>query len=139
MCLFADGANVTGDGKLNILGMFSRLYATAVPATHPHMVHIAVVVIHASEAGTAHRAQLVLVDEDGKTVGGSGEVEIRVPDEFSSLEGEINIITPINLHVFPRFGRYRADMLIDGLCSGQASLELVPLPAPSANMLKDAD
>ena len=37
LALLADAANVSQDGKLNILGIFNGLGAAAFPATHPSM------------------------------------------------------------------------------------------------------
>jgi hypothetical protein len=39
--LLADYANITADGKLNIMGVFGRMAATRIPATHPSLYLVA--------------------------------------------------------------------------------------------------
>ena len=37
LAVLADYANVTTDGKLNIMGIFNRIFASALPVVHPQM------------------------------------------------------------------------------------------------------
>ena len=40
MALIADEANISQEGKLNVLGAFDRIAATSFPMVHPKMVFL---------------------------------------------------------------------------------------------------
>jgi hypothetical protein len=68
LALLADYANVTAEGKLNILGIFDRIGVGQVPAMHPQMHLILRLEAHPAERGRAHKIEIRLHDPDGKTV-----------------------------------------------------------------------
>ena len=62
--LFADAANISQEGKLNILGVFDALQVAAVPAVHPRATLVVRLKAHAEamymcheEAGYEHLAE----------------------------------------------------------------------------------
>ena len=77
--LFADAANLSQEGKLNILGVFDAVQVASFPTVHP-------------------RANLVLRVKGARTDAGSHSVTLRwlnpVGDELWSSTGELNIGTP---------------------------------------------
>lgn len=68
LALLADYANVTAEGKLNILGIFDRINVVQVPAVHPQMHLILRLEAHAAERGRPHNIEIRLHDPDGSTV-----------------------------------------------------------------------
>jgi hypothetical protein len=68
LALLADYANVTAEGKLNILGIFDRINVQAVPAVHPQMHLILRLEAHPAERGRPHNVEIRLHDPDGQTV-----------------------------------------------------------------------
>jgi hypothetical protein len=68
LALLADYANVTGDGKLNILGIFDRINLVQVPAVHPQMHLILRLEAHAAERDRSHKIEIRLHDPDGATI-----------------------------------------------------------------------
>jgi hypothetical protein len=64
----ADYANVTGDGKLNILGIFDRINVTQIPAVHPQMHLVLRLEAHAAELDRSHNVEIRLQDPDGNTI-----------------------------------------------------------------------
>lgn len=68
LALLADYANVTADGKLNILGVFDRINVTALPAVHPQMHLVLRFEAHAMERDRVHNVEIRLYDPDGQTV-----------------------------------------------------------------------
>jgi hypothetical protein len=68
LALLADYANVTAEGKLNILGIFDRISVQEIPAVHPQMHLILRREAHQAERERAHNVEIRLYDPDGQTV-----------------------------------------------------------------------
>jgi hypothetical protein len=68
LALLADYANVTAEGKLNILGIFDRINVNAIPAVHPQMHLILRFEAHPAERNRSHNVEIRLHDPDGQTV-----------------------------------------------------------------------
>jgi len=68
LALLADYANVTAEGKLNILGIFDRISVQEVPAVHPQMHLILRIEAHPAERDRLHNIEIRLYDPDGQTV-----------------------------------------------------------------------
>src|SRR6478672_10252738 len=79
--LFADAANLSQEGKLNVLGVFDALQVATLPAMHPR----ATLVVHlkgtSADVGT-HRVSMKWVSPSGS--------------ELWSSEGELGIAPPPN-------------------------------------------
>ena len=68
LALLADYANVTAEGKLNILGIFDRIAVQEIPAVHPQMHLILRLEAHPAERDRVHNIEIRLYDPDGQTV-----------------------------------------------------------------------
>lgn len=68
LAVLADYANVTAEGKLNILGIFDRISVTKIPVVHPQMHLILRLEMHPAERGRVHTLEIRLHDPDGATV-----------------------------------------------------------------------
>jgi hypothetical protein len=68
LAVLADYANVTAEGKLNILGIFDRINVSQVPAVHPQMHLILRLEAHPAERDRQHKVEIRLHDPDGQTV-----------------------------------------------------------------------
>ena len=68
LALLADYANVTAEGKLNILGIFDRISVNQIPAVHPQMHLILRLEAHPAERDRPHNIEIRLYDPDGQTV-----------------------------------------------------------------------
>ncbi|HSJ10837.1 MAG TPA: hypothetical protein VK928_13015 [Longimicrobiales bacterium] len=68
LALLADYANVTAEGKLNILGIFDRISVHEIPAVHPQMHLILRFEAHPAERDRVHNIEIRLYDPDGQTV-----------------------------------------------------------------------
>lgn len=66
LAVLADFANVTAEGKLNIIGMFDTVAANAFPVVHPQMQLILVLEAAWVERGRSQTVEIVLDDPDGK-------------------------------------------------------------------------
>ena len=65
MALLADAANVSREGKLNVLGVFDTIYARSFPVAHPHMQLVLRFEAEPAEAGTTGRLEVQLVAPGG--------------------------------------------------------------------------
>ena len=68
LALLADYANITAEGKLNILGIFDRIQVAALPAVHPFMQFIVRLEAHPAERDRPRKLEIRLHDPDGQTV-----------------------------------------------------------------------
>lgn len=75
MALVADEANVSQEGKLNVLGVFDRIAASNFPTVHPKMVFVFRVQAEFGDAGQIFPVRVRLMDEDGGALfEASGEI-----------------------------------------------------------------
>jgi len=110
--LAADYANVTGDGKLNVMGIFNDINAFNFPARHSSMHLIAKLGPELGEYGQKRTFNVRLMDADGNHVMElSGEFE--VPIAQGGRKPEVNIILDLKDIILPKPGRYVFVLLID--------------------------
>ncbi len=113
LALIADAANVSREGKLNILGQFDTLWAQTVPVVWPSMVLVLKVEATAGE-GPKHKLGLRIVDEDGNAAGPGLDADIEFgKPAFAGLPFGGHWILPINNAYFPKFGTYTFEVLGD--------------------------
>lgn len=65
MAVLADEANVSQEGKLNLMGIFDRIAAAEFPVVHPKMVYAFRVEADFGDSGRAFPVRVSLEDEDG--------------------------------------------------------------------------
>ena len=68
MALLADYANVTKEGKLNVLGIFHQLRVARLPAQHPSMQLILMLEGNRGDADREQKIELRLMAPSGKDV-----------------------------------------------------------------------
>src|SRR5438552_929958 len=67
LAVLADAANVSQEGKLNILGEFDTIWAGAVPVQWPLLWFVAKVKISEAD-GRVHRFEVRVLDEDAQLI-----------------------------------------------------------------------
>ena len=65
LALLADYANVTKEGKLNVMGIFSVINATALPCIHPQMQLVLELEAGSAEWDMQKDIEVKLLDADG--------------------------------------------------------------------------
>lgn len=65
--MVADHASFDEDRKLNIIGSFNEIRASAFPAVHPRMVIVTRLSAAPAEANSQRKLTVKIIDEDGKT------------------------------------------------------------------------
>ena len=114
MAFLADEANISQEGKLNVLGIFDRIVADELPVSHPRMVFAFRVTAEFADGGRSFPVQVRLVDEDGAVMfDASGEINppLVPPGEFSTAN---QVFTLVGM-TFPHAGQYRFEVRIGTL------------------------
>lgn len=78
MALIADDANLSQEGKLNVLGAFDRITAPSFPTVHPKMVFVVRIEASYGDGGRRTPIRVRLVDEDGGVLFEAGG-ELQAP------------------------------------------------------------
>ena len=68
LAVLADYANISQEGKLNILGIFDRVQVAELPTSLPQMHFVLRLEAHAAERDRAHSVEIRLHDPDGQAV-----------------------------------------------------------------------
>lgn len=127
----ADYTNLTNNGKLNILGIFSQIHASSVPTVHAQMHFVMQLAFEPYETGEK-KIRIALQDEDGEQVLGVEGV-LNIAPTASPDPIVVNQILPMQNVVFPHFGSYEFVVEVDGeTLPTQVPVDILPLaPADS--------
>jgi hypothetical protein len=106
MALIADEANVSQEGKLNVLGVFDRIAAASFPTVHPKMIFAFRVEAEFGDVGRTFPVRVRLIDEDGEILfEADGEISPPkiAPGDFATANQLFSIVGI----QFPRPGIYK--------------------------------
>ena len=119
--LTADYANITREGKLNVMGIFSDVYSSQFPARHPSMHIVAKLGAELGEYGQTRDFIVKLLDEDGNQIFDlSGQFQI--PKGERGRKPEVNVILELKDIVFLKPGIYQFAFLVEKDHKGELSL-----------------
>ena len=121
--LLADAANISREGKLNILGSFDRIHGSKFPLTWPRMVLVTRFIASPAEYGTEKTIEIVTLDADGKKLG-TATGKMVLPAGQAGRELKINHVLPMTM-TFPAPGQYSIEVLVNGEPKAAAPLEVV--------------
>jgi hypothetical protein len=122
--VLADGANVSQDGKLNILGIFNALGAANFPATHPHMNLVLCFEATRAEEGKTKQIEIQLADGDGQKLF-KIQTSLVVPPGTPGSPIRMNHILALNGIRFPKAGDYVFNVLVGDDQKAAVGLRLV--------------
>jgi hypothetical protein len=131
LAVLADYANVTADGKLNILGIFDRISVTGIPVVHPQMHLILRLEAHPAERGRQHNVEIRLHDPDGSTV-----FEVKgdvLPDGPPGQTVATNQILTLNNLQLSKEGGYNFVVLVNNDLKSEVPLEVEVAASGSAD------
>ena len=133
LALLADAANVSADGKLNILGIFNGLGAASFPVIHPQMALVLRFEASRAEEGKTRAIELQLADSDGRKVFQIG-AQLVVPTGAPGSLIRLNHILMLNNIQFPKAGDYVFNVLIGDDQKAAIDLKIVEVrqPPPTA-------
>ncbi len=129
LAALADSANISQEGKLNILGVFDTLFAANVPTFHPLMVFVAKIRIGAGD-GEDLEFRLRVVDGNGNLVAPEVRIHARGERPADGEMANFTLVLPIAGAVFRELGTYTFELRP----AGGAPLAEVPLyvkPTPT--------
>lgn len=122
--VLADAANISQEGKLNILGSFANINAATFPARHPEMQLVLRMEASPAEFGMQKKLEVKVMDEDGQKVSGfSGDITVP-PAKDPGDRSRMQLIVRLLDTVFPRKGRYVFSVLIDGRTESEIPLSV---------------
>jgi hypothetical protein len=121
--LLADAANVSREGKLNILGAFDRIHGSKFPLTWPRMVLVTRFIASAAEYGAEKTLEIVTLDADGKRLA-SAQGKMKVPQGRSGRQLKLNHVLPMAM-TFPAAGTYSIEILVNGEPKATVPLEVL--------------
>jgi len=131
--LTADYANITNDNKLNIMGIFDRIWSRNFPAKHPSF-HLIIRLGRelGEEIDKDWKFEIKVINEDA-----TWEHSLAPPRKFKFPEEKtpgllphFNIIFGIKDMVFQEPGIYQFIVLVDDKHQGSVNLDLVELESP---------
>lgn len=113
MCVLADAANTTHEGKLNVLGIFDRLGVGSLPAVHKQMAVVLRLRVEFADGRDAHTVRLAMEDPDGKKLVDL-EGETRVGEVEPGSFTHTNQVFNVRDLRFEKEGTYRVRVWLDG-------------------------
>lgn len=123
--VLADSANVSKEGKLNILGNFAQITANSFPVRHPEMQLVLRMEASPAEIGLQKKLEMSLMDEDGARISGfSADFPVPEPEKPGEMVNMQSIIRIIDT-VFPKAGRYVINVLINGETKARVPLVVI--------------
>ena len=123
--LVADYANLTREGKLNVMGIFNRIFTTTFPARHPEMYVIAKLSASPAEYGQTRRITIKLLNEDATEEIVNFSSDFQVPREVGGQRVETNHILQLRDTTFQRAGSYQFSVIVDNDEKGSLSIYVV--------------
>lgn len=109
----ADAANVTANGKLNVLGIFTQVNPPVFPYRHPAMVLVSKIALDVGERMDERTIEIFLMDEDAQRTG----IEIKGTIEFQrNSDGsmpEVNLVIQLHNVLLEKPGQYEFVLLVN--------------------------
>ena len=133
--LLADGANISQEGKLNILGVFDAVQVASLPAVHPR-AHLVVRLKGTRADVGGHTLALSWLNPAGEVLWStSGELGVEEPPPGIS-DMDLPLIAAIDLPL-DRTGAYAMQVTLDGEAQARVPLQvrlggtgMMPAPGP---------
>ena len=92
-------------GKLNVIGVFRRIYAQNFPAVHSRMYVVMQIAGEVGDSRNPHNVSVTISDEDGKTIA-SMEIPFEIPKAPPGIPPQHTLILELNGTVFDNAGDY---------------------------------
>ncbi len=134
LALLADYSNVSREGKLNILGIFTQLRSHKVPAQHPSLQLVIQFNPAMADRGREHQIEISCMGPDG------GERIFELKGSFvipshsgSSTPPNVSQILDIKNLTFKEFGGHTFAIFVDNDLKAQVPVDVIQLEPPKAD------
>ena len=131
LALLADAANLSVDGKLNILGIFNTIFSDRYPAVHPEMKLVLRLQLHPAELDQPKQVNVQLRNDEGRRVDGFGADFTVQAAPGLGTGGEMltndNVVSVSNLYLEGP-GTYEFVILVNGEVKAQVPLKALLRP-----------
>jgi hypothetical protein len=128
LAVVADYANVTADGKLNILGTFDEINPPELPFALPQLYLVLACTAGAAEVGSTKDLRIVLLSADGKEIMSlTGQFDVPGPRR-PGTHSKVNQILGMGNLPFEKPGDYSFEVLIGGETKASVLLHVNPPP-----------
>lgn len=128
IAVLADAANISREGKLNICGVFQNIFGQSVPIGWPIMTLVLQIRLEPGEAGRPHGLTIRLNGPDGKLLQQFPDAQFEAPAD----PGARKVTVPLTINfagmVFPAFGVYGFELVVDGKTLSTVELEVGQIP-----------
>lgn len=125
--LFADAANLSQEGKLNVLGVFDALQVGALPAVHPRANLVVRLKGDLSDVGR-HSVTLRWINPQGSELWTStGDLNVGQPPS-GVVEMDLPLIAQIDLPL-DAAGGYRMTISLDDRQDAEVAVQVRAVPA----------
>jgi len=121
--LLSDFANATSEGKLNIIGVFDRLFSVAFPALHRQLFLITSIETDAEDEGQTREIHIQLINADGVVL-----TDLRGQMNFGVGKQIFNQLHIFQDLQFATAGQYQFNIFFDARMVKTLDLELQLLP-----------
>ncbi len=129
LALLADYANISREGKLNIMGIFEQIHAHNFPAVHAQMQLVIRLEATPFEAGT-HSVRVAFIDEDARELFAIPGM-LTIPESRAGENITTNQIFVLNGLVLPKAGGYEFVISVADEELGRVPLRVLTLPQPT--------
>lgn len=125
LALLADSANLSQEGKLNVLGAFNSIYAPSFPAVHPAMVLVLQLDASPAEYGQTKQLEVAFLDADATKIAGfEAELQVNRPADPAGPTNDY-VVVNVPPMPFPHSGDYAIHVLIGGEDKARVRFQLV--------------
>ena len=118
--VFADAANLSQEGKLNILGVFDAVHVAGLPAIHPRTHFVVRLKANGADTGEHKLTFRWLSPFDEELWSSTGEMSVS-PSPNPSFEVDLPIIAVVDLPLNVA-GQYTMQVTLDGELTASARL-----------------
>lgn len=130
--LFADSANISQEGKLNILGVFDALQVASLPAVHPRATMVVRLKALPDDIGRHTLGFQWLGPDGGEMWSSAGQLDVGAPPP-GATELDVPVIAAIDLPI-QHAGAHVMRIVLDGDVCAELLLHVragAPVMAPA--------
>jgi hypothetical protein len=123
--LVADYATLDASGKLTVVGVFNKIFASKFPVKHPLLYVTIRFVAELGETERDRTLEVFLVDQDYNQIWGSPPLKFRMEKPASGEVAEFTPIVALQQLEFQKPGKYAFKVRVDNDIVGSIPFDVV--------------